>query len=121
MDKPMISCQEPDTQLTDIEATASPYQRPGATICAESHYESPMDGPPPENSHPNPLNNNEFQYDYATREETSLLPYILNGDIIFEDDNTSGSLSSRDKHESRSEETRERPFYHTLEEKHDTD
>ena len=85
------------------------YVSAGTTIAAGSVYDEPATPTLP-NSGQKPPNNNNFQYDYATREETSLLPLILNGDVVLKDDPPELPKSRPAR------QSREKPFYHTLDE-----
>ena len=94
----MTHYEDPSQRNKIQQPTPNPYASPGMSIPVGSDYECPDNGSPQQNSDENKLNNN-FQYDYATREETSLLP--LNGDVK-ENSDAAGN-----------------PFYHTLEEDKD--
>ena len=97
------------------QPTSHEYESPGATVPGGDQYECPTNGPTQQNSKKDRRKKPEFQYDYATREETNLLPLILNGDVIFEDD-ASKSARSRKKQDSHAGKTSKKPFYDTLEE-----
>jgi hypothetical protein len=108
---PLMGYEDP-AQMQHL--TPNPYESPGVSIHVGNHYEYPTNNPSPQNTLPNRLNNN-FQYDYATREETSLLPLIQNGDVVFEED-TSESRRPREKRDAQAGQSSEKSLYHTLEE-----
>ena len=108
---PLMGYEDP-AQMQHL--TPNPYESPGVSIHVGNHYEYPTNNPSPQNTLQNHLNNN-FQYDYATREETSLLPLIRNGDVVFEED-TSESRRPREKRDAQAGQSSEKPSYHTLEE-----
>ena len=108
---PMTSYEEPGQLI----APNHQYESPGTELHVGSLYEDPTYSISQQNSVKTPPKNNNFQYDYATREETSLLPLTLNGDVIFEYD-TSGSQSSREKRDDHAGKSDQKPFYHTLDE-----
>jgi hypothetical protein len=102
------SAYEDPIQLSKVKQPPKSYDKPGTTIPSGSFYDEPASGPPPPNSKQNPANNNNLQYDYATREETSLLPLILRGDVTFTDD-----PPELPKPRKTGQPT-ESPYYHTL-------
>ncbi|XP_028410782.1 uncharacterized protein LOC114533463 [Dendronephthya gigantea] len=118
-----FACYEDPALFTAEMQGLTPYDSPGITICSGNHYERPKDGPDQPISRQNGKDSKEFQYDYATREETSQLPHILNGDITLADE-TSGAAKPRREQNSDSlqpSEKREQrivktPIYQTLEE-----
>ncbi|XP_028410783.1 uncharacterized protein LOC114533464 [Dendronephthya gigantea] len=57
------------------DPTLQKYDSPGITIHDANHYERPTDIPDQPISRQNDQNDNEFHYDYATREETSVLSF----------------------------------------------
>ena len=131
--KPLTTNEDP-VRLTDMQEPTL-YDSPGTAIYASNHYERPTDDPDKPTSRQKDENGKEFQYDYATREETSILPFILNGDITSAD-KTSGFAKPRRKQnrdtdrcsdtvdttgalqpsETRYRRTEKMPIYHTLEE-----
>ena len=108
---PMTSYEEPGQLITPNHQ----YESPGTAIHVGNLYEDLTYSISQQNSVKTPPKNNNFQYDYATREGTSLLPLTLNGDVIFEYD-TSGPQSSREKRDDHTGQSDQKPFYHTLDE-----
>lgn len=111
----MTNYEEPGQLIKTEQPTPNQYESPGTTIHVGSLYEDPTYSISQQNSVKIPPKNNNFQYDYATREENSLLPLILNGDAIFEDD-TPGSQSLREERDRHAGQSHPKPFYHTLDE-----
>jgi hypothetical protein len=109
---PLMGYEDP-AQMQHL--TPNPYESPGVSIHVGNHYEYPTNNPSPQNTLQNRLINNNFQYDYATREETSLLPLTRNGDVVFEED-TSESRRPREKRDAQAGQSSEKPLYQTLEE-----
>ena len=108
---PMTSYEEPGQLITPNHQ----YESPGTAIHVGNLYEDLTYSISQQNSGKTPPKNNNFQYDYATREGTSSLPLTLNGDVIFEYD-TSGPQSSREKRDDHTGQSDQKPFYHTLDE-----
>ena len=109
VENPMSPYEDPSKRNKIQQPTPNSYASPGMSIPVGSDYECPDNGSPQQNSDENKLNNN-FQYDYATREETSLLP--LNGDVK-ENSRTSSLRQTRDANADSN------PVYYTLEEDKD--
>ena len=111
----MTNYEEPGELIKTQPPTANSYESPGKTIHVGSLYEDPTYSISQQDSVKIPPKNNNFQYDYATREEDSILPLILNGDVIFEDGKP-GSQSLREKRDCHAGQPHPQPFYHTLDE-----